>query len=139
MKRIPALILLAVMSFSVAMAADRNTTKADVLTKSTKSWDESVLPAYPTDAPEITMVRLTIPAGGKLPMHKHPVIAAGYLVSGQLTVEDEQGKKLDVKAGDALLSLVDKWHAVHNPGDKTAEIVLFYAGSANVPHTITKP
>lgn len=139
MKQIPALILLAVLGFSVAMAADRNTVKVDVLTKSTKSWDESDLPAYPTETPEITMVRLTIPAGGKLPMHKHPVIAAGYLVKGSITVEDEDGKKIHVKAGDALLSLVNKWHAVSNAGDSTAEIVLFYAGAPNVPHSISKP
>lgn len=139
MKKIPALVLLTALSFSIAMAADKNTIKIDVLTKSSQSWDGAVLPAYPAQSPEITMQRMRIPAGGKLPLHKHPVINAGYLVKGRLVIEDEAGKKLEMKAGDAMVEMVDTLHVTYNPGDTEAEIVMFYAGTPHLPLSTSTP
>ena len=78
----------------------------EVLAKSGASWNGAALPAYPTTAPEITVVRITIPPHHALPLHKHPIINAGYLVSGAITVVAESGEKHEVRAGDALIELV---------------------------------
>jgi quercetin dioxygenase-like cupin family protein len=112
--------------------------KVEVLAKSAKMWDGSPLPNYPTQSPEITLLKVTIPAHTQLPMHKHPVINAGYLLSGELTVISEEGAELTLKAGDTLIELVDKWHYGKNDGDEDVELIVFYAGSKESPITVKK-
>ena len=53
------------------------------LVKSSQSWDGETLPAYPAGQPKVSILRIAIPAGAELDMHKHPVINAGVLISGQ--------------------------------------------------------
>jgi len=57
------------------------------LVRSSKSWDGNLLAPYPQGQPEITIRRISIPAGARPETHSHPVINAGVLMSGQLTVE----------------------------------------------------
>lgn len=109
--------------------------ESEVLARSTQSWDGSTLPNYPRALPEISILRIRIPPGTALPMHKHPVINAGVLLSGQLTVVTEDGKTLHLQAGEAIIELVNKWHYGRNDGDTTAEIVVFYAGVGGLPIT----
>jgi hypothetical protein len=54
------------------------------LVKTTKSWDSQLLLAYPQGQPEITIRRISIPAGARLHIHSHSVINAGVLITGQL-------------------------------------------------------
>jgi quercetin dioxygenase-like cupin family protein len=109
-----------------------------VLTKSTFSWDGSQLPHYPRGMPEITILKITIPPGVELPLHQHPVINAGVLLKGQLTVVSEDHKTLHLKAGDPIVEVVGKWHYGKNDGDRPAEIVVFYAGTKGHPTTIER-
>jgi quercetin dioxygenase-like cupin family protein len=111
-------------------------TKTEVLSKGSASWDGSVLQAYPAGKPEITILKITIPPGTQLPMHKHPVINAGFLVSGELIVITEDNRKLHLKAGDSLIEIVDKWHYGKNEGASPAVIIVFYAGTMDSPITI---
>lgn len=108
------------------------------LVKSTRSWDGKKLPAYPSGQPEITILRITIPPGSRLPMHKHPVINAGVLMKGELTVTTESGKVLKMKAGDPIVELVEKWHYGINNGKTPAEIIVFYAGTEGRAITVKK-
>lgn len=117
-------------------ANDSKSVTVDVLAKSTVSWDGSELPSYPAGKPEITILKIDIAPGVKLPLHEHPVINAGYLVSGELTVITEDNKTLQMKAGDTLVEVVDKWHYGVNNGDVAVEIVVFYAGIKDKPLTI---
>jgi quercetin dioxygenase-like cupin family protein len=106
------------------------------LAKSTKSWDGEALPRYPEGQPEITILRIEIPAGEKLETHHHPVINAGVLLKGELTVITEDNKTLHLKAGDSIVELVNKKHYGKNEGNETAEIIVFYAGTENKPITV---
>ncbi len=109
-----------------------------VLTKSTLSWDGSQLPHYPRGMPEITILKITIPPGVELPLHQHPVINAGVLLKGQLTVVSEDHKTMRLKAGDPIVEVVGKWHYGKNDGKQPAEIVVFYAGKKGRPITIER-
>jgi quercetin dioxygenase-like cupin family protein len=71
-------------------------------------------------------------------MHQHPVINAGVLISGELTVTTEDNRMIRLKAGDALIEVVKKWHSGKNTGKDPAVIVVFYAGSQNSAITIRK-
>jgi len=106
------------------------------LAKSAQSWDGSRLPAYPKEAPEISVLKITIPAHTTLPLHKHPIINAGYMVKGTLKVITDENKTLLLKAGDALIEVVDRWHYGVNEGDEPVEIVVFYAGTKESVYSI---
>lgn len=121
-----------VLLLGAAHARD-NPIKAETLAQASRSWDYSRLPAYPEGAPEISVLRIEIAPGAQLPLHRHPVINAGYLLSGALTVMKENGETLHLKAGEAVIEVVNTWHYGKNEGDTPAVIVVFYAGSAGTP------
>jgi len=109
------------------------------LVQATTSWDGALLPAYPEGQSQITILRITIPAGFQLDTHHHPVINAGVLIRGELTVVAADGKTLHLKAGDPIVELVDTLHYGVNRGAEPAEILVFYAGVADEPITVTVP
>jgi len=109
------------------------------LVKTTHSWDGALLPAYLQGQPEITVLRISIPAGTRLDTHRHPVINAGVLLNGQLMVVTKEGKTLHLKAGDPIVEVVNTWHYGINQGKVPAEIVVFYAGIIDTPITIVEP
>jgi quercetin dioxygenase-like cupin family protein len=113
-----------------------SSTVARELVKTTQSWDGKVLPAYPQGQPEVTILRITIHPGTRLDTHRHPVINAGVLVSGQLTVVTTDGKILYLKVGDPIVEVVNTLHYGINQGDVPAEIIVFYAGTLGVPITV---
>jgi quercetin dioxygenase-like cupin family protein len=108
------------------------------LVKTTRSWDGKSLPAYPQNQPEVTILRISIPAGARLETHSHPVINAGVLLSGQLTVLTRDGKTLHLKAGDPIVEVVNTVHYGINQGEVPAEIVVFYAGTIGAPITVVE-
>ena len=115
---------------------DVNKIVVETLAKSSSSWDGEALPAYPQGKPEVTILRIKIPAGAKLEMHNHPVINAGVLLAGELTVVKEDNKTLHLKAGDSIVEIVNKNHYGKNEGTETAEVIVFYAGVVNKSTTL---
>jgi quercetin dioxygenase-like cupin family protein len=120
-------------------AAESDQVQVDVLAKTTTSWDGTTLPRYPQSQPEVTILHIVIPPHTRLPLHKHPVINAGVLLRGSLTVEAEDGRSLHLQGGDSIVELVNQWHYGRNDGDEPAELVVFYAGTPGKPITITRP
>ncbi len=118
---------------------EANTVNVETLAKTTSSWDGTTLPDYGQGQPEVTILRITIPPKVQLPLHKHPEINAGVLLKGELTVVTEDKQILHLKAGDAIVEVVNKWHYGKNEGNEPAEIIVFYAGIRNSPITIKEP
>ncbi len=112
--------------------------EVETLVKSTRSWDGNELPRYPDEQPEITILKITIPPGAILPMHKHPYINAGVLLEGELTVITQEEEILQLSAGDPIIEVVNKWHYGKNEGELPATILVFYAGVADSPITVQK-
>ncbi|WP_062306784.1 cupin domain-containing protein [Polynucleobacter sinensis] len=110
--------------------------KVTQILKATKEWDGSPLPPYPLKNPEISILAYEIPSGMKLPMHKHPVINAGVMLQGRLTVIAKDGKQLILNSGDSIVELVNKWHYGINQGDIPVKIIMFYVGEVGVPLVI---
>jgi quercetin dioxygenase-like cupin family protein len=136
MKKIIMAMFITSFLFITACAQNINSIEVKQLAKSSKSWDGQTLPDYPQGQPEVTILRIKIPAGAKLEIHNHPVINAGVLLAGELTVVTEDTKTLHLKAGDSIVELVNKKHYGKNEGKDTAEIIVFYAGVENKPITI---
>ena len=118
------------------LAQKEDAANVEVLAKTSMSWDGSSLPNYPEGKPEITILRIQIPPKIKLPLHEHPVINAGVLLKGELTVETKDNEILHLKAGDSIVEVVNKWHYGVNEGNEPAEIIVFYAGVQGSPITI---
>jgi quercetin dioxygenase-like cupin family protein len=121
-----------------APADDSEGIRFEELTKTGNSWDGTPLPAYPDSPPEITIMRITIPAGASLPRHAHPVINAGVLLSGELTVIAEDNQTLYLKAGDPIVEVVNKMHYGKNHGKEPAVILMIYAGTPGTPISVKK-
>ena len=138
MKRLICGICLLLLLSGNVLTADANSVQANVLAKTSSSWDGSRLPDYPKGTPEVTILRIKIPPGSQLPLHKHPVINAGVLLNGELTVVTDDNKTLHLKAGDAIVEVVNKWHYGKNEGKETAEIIVFYAGALDMPISVEK-
>jgi len=138
MKRLFCGICLTLLLSSNVWAQAVNTVTVVELAKTSSSWDGRTLPDYPKGQPEITILRITIPQGVQLALHKHPVINAGVLLKGELTVMTEDNEILHLKTGDSIVELVNKWHYGKNEGNKPAEILVFYAGILGTPITIKK-
>lgn len=135
-KYILGICVLTLFLFINACAGNLNNIAVETLAKSSSSWDGEVLPNYPKGKPEITILRIKIPAGATLPMHEHPVINAGFLLSGELTVVAKDEKTLHLKAGDSIVEVVNKAHYGKNEGSQTAEIIVFYAGVVDKSITV---
>ena len=126
--------------FSCATKEEANHVSISVkeLVRTSKSWDGKSLVPYPQGQPEITILRISIPAGARLETHSHPVINAGVLVNGQLTVKTTDGKVLRLKAGDPIVEVVNTLHYGINEGTVPAEIVVFYAGIVGQAVTVSE-
>ena len=145
-KTTPILVTLSVILFllpacatvQVSQEADEASIVVKKLVKTTQSWDGALLPAYPHDQPEITILRISIPAGAQLQSHTHPVINGGVLISGQLTVVTTDGKTLHLRAGDPIVEVVNTLHYGVNDGKVPAEIIVFYAGTIDAQITVVR-
>lgn len=133
---IPFAFLAFILSVTPSLADGSKGVTAKVLAKSTHSWNQGLLPAYPEGQPEVTILRIRIPAHTTLPWHTHPVINAGVLISGSLTVITKSGDTLHLKPGDPIVEVVDTWHYGKNEGDTPADIIVFYAGVKDRPVTV---
>ncbi len=125
--------------FAAASCATPRTTEVVTLAATTESWNGTTLPAYPEGNPEVTILRISIPPKTRLKTHLHPVINAGVMLKGELTVVSEKGDTLHLKAGDSIVELVNQWHYGENESKtKSAELIVFYAGIEGNPFTIAK-
>lgn len=104
----------------------------ETLLHTTTAWDGAQYTAYPAGAPELTVLKITIPAHGVLPWHKHPMPTAGYIVSGEITVEEKNGTKRHFTAGQVIPETVDTLHR-GVVGDAPAVFIVFYPGVMGLP------
>lgn len=119
--------LIALFVFCFSFNASAST--SEVLQKSQTSWNKAPIKQMNLTNPEVTVVRIQIPKGEKLPLHRHPILNVGYLTKGELTVHTEKGDVLVLKAGDPIIEVIDTWHYGESTGTEDAEIVVVYVGN----------
>ncbi len=104
----------------------------EVLLQSSSSWDGTPYTSYPKGSPELTLLKLKIPANTELKWHTHPIPNAAYILAGELTVEArDSGQTQVLKQGQSLAEMVNTVHR-GKTGDKPVELIVFYAGSQGV-------
>ena len=128
--------LLCLLLASPAPAFEPSGVQVEPLAKSATSWNGTSLPAYPAGQPEVTILRVRVAPGARLPLHKHPAINAAVMLVGELTVTTEAGRSARFRPGEAIVEVVDQWHYGYNDGHEVAELVVFYAGVQGQPITV---
>jgi len=109
---------------------------SEVLVQSDQAWNGTPYPAYPATRPQLTVVRMTIPAYSALPWHTHAAPNGGYVLSGHLTLEDQaSGKKRTFHAGQAFTEQVGPVHRGFTD-DAPCQVVLMYAGTPGMPLSV---
>jgi quercetin dioxygenase-like cupin family protein len=135
MKQVLGIATLGIALTSLVPAAHAQTTASahgDILVQKDSSWNGKKYEAYPKGTPELTVLKLSIPAHTALPWHIHPFPNAGYVLSGQLTIEDQaSGKKQTFKTGQAFTESVNDVHRGIS-GDVPTVLIITYSGSPGV-------
>jgi quercetin dioxygenase-like cupin family protein len=117
----------------VVLAKEPVSVQMDTLLRSDTSWDGTPYTTYPQGAPELTVLKITIPPHSSLPWHTHPMPNAAYVLSGQITVEKkENGEKKLLTVGQVLPEMVDALHR-GTTGDEPVVLIVFYAGIKDMP------
>jgi quercetin dioxygenase-like cupin family protein len=106
------------------------------LVRSDRSWDGARLPPLGAVQPEVSVLRITVPAGVALERHLHPVINAGVLLQGRLRVESDAGATVLLEPGQALIEVVNTVHRGVSLGPGPAVIVVVYVGPVGQPTTL---
>ncbi|ERH57231.1 cupin domain-containing protein [Pseudomonas simiae] len=114
-------------------AKDAAQIEKEVLLERSESWDGTPYTAYPSGPPQLTLIRLKIPARTQLPWHTHPMPNAAYIVSGELTVETRaNGASRTLRQGQTLAEMVGTEHRGIT-GNIPVELLVFYAGTPGMP------
>ena len=78
----------------------------EVLLKTTSTWDNEEYKSLTIKEPEITVLKISINVGEKLPMHKHDLVNIAYVKRGTLTVVTDENKEITVHEGECLPELI---------------------------------
>ncbi len=106
----------------------------ELLLETQTSWDGGAL-AYPQGPVQITSFILRLDEGDQPGFHCHPVPTMGYVLKGRIRVETSDGNMATFEAGQSVVEVMRTMHrgaAVDGP----VEIIVFYAGSTDVPTTV---
>ncbi|MBY7699338.1 cupin domain-containing protein [Vibrio harveyi] len=138
MKKLSISFFLAIFSISCSAAVT-----SENLIDSSNSWNGTKLPSLDIKDTKVTIKKITIDAGEKLPIHLHPVVNAGVLLSGKLTVySQDQSHVLHLDAdtkNNAIIEMVNQYHYGVNESNEPAEIIVFYVSDKSQGLTKLKP
>ena len=74
---------------------------------------------------EVVVWMYDIPAGSKLPVHRHPYQRYAYVLAGTLQVtEVANARSFEYKPGDFIVEMVDGWHYGANNGKEPVRLLV---------------
>ena len=103
------------------------------LLNTTKMWDGTKFSHLNINNPEVTVLKITVPVGQVLKMHKHPLVNIAYVKQGTLIVKTDDNKTVTVSEGECLAEVINKYHYGRNAGNIPLELVVFYIGEKGTP------
>ena len=106
------------------------TGQKNLLIQTNAVWNGKKLAPVRLENPEINVVRITLPVGERLPMHKHPMINVACVLKGELTVHTEAGESKTFRAGEPVVEVINVWHYGENTGNEPVEMIVTYVGEA---------
>jgi len=117
---------------AVAQQAESSRVTVETLIQTTSSWDGAPYQHYPAGAPELSVLKISIPAHTALSWHTHPMPNAAYVLSGELTVEKRGGPSKRFTTGQVVAEMVGSIHRGIT-GNEPVVLLLFYPGTPGMP------
>ncbi|HGA2317912.1 TPA: cupin domain-containing protein [Pseudomonas putida] len=102
------------------------------LLRTSGAWDQTPYTHYPQGQPELSLLKIHIPARSTLDWHCHLAPNLGYMLGGAIEVENAAGIRVSLKAGDTLAEIVNGLHRGRT-AEEPAEILVFYASAKGIP------
>jgi quercetin dioxygenase-like cupin family protein len=112
--------------------------RSEVLLQTTSSWNGAAYKYYPLGTPEQSVLKITIPPHQQLRWHMHPMPNVGFVLSGEIVVEELNGIQRVFSSGDAIAETVDTVHRGRT-GAGTVVLLVFYAGVKGMALAQPKP
>jgi quercetin dioxygenase-like cupin family protein len=134
-----ALLIASLCPYFMAAAAEQPDIKSETLLRGSSAWDDVPYAPYSKGAPELSVLKITIPPHSKMKWHTHPMPNAAYVLSGEITVEQPSGnKKRHFVAGQVVPETVNTLHRGVT-GDQPVVLIVFYAGVKGMALAELKP
>ncbi len=119
----------------VSSAAASASPKSTTLLSTDTTWNAAPIHYQCPTRPQVTAVKVEIPAGEATAWHTHPVGNYAYVISGTLELELKDGTHHTFKAGDAFAEVVNTIHRGKAVGSEPVVLVVWYTGEAEKPFT----
>lgn len=136
------LLVLGICFFVLGIVNAETVYNAGVQSKTVLQATEDVVGqeiAYPkVEHPEVTGMKVTIPAGQETGWHTHSMPGYAYVLSGTITLEYEKGITKQFKPGEAFAEVVNVSHNGRNNGPDDVVLVVFFTGEKGIPFTKKK-
>jgi len=100
----------------------------ETLVNATESWSGDAY-SYPDGRAQMTLLRITIPAGFRTPVHIHPQPGVAYVVKGRLECVVKADQTLISGPGDSFATTFGEVpHYCENIGEDEGIVYVTYAG-----------
>lgn len=109
--------------------------KSHILLQTTTSWNGGEI-KYPEGDAQITALSIEIAPGASTGWHHHPVPSFAYILQGAMEVSLEDGRTIQLTAGDALAEVINTIHEGRNIGDEPVKLIVFYTGVTDKELTV---
>jgi quercetin dioxygenase-like cupin family protein len=117
---------------ATAGSAAQSPVKIETLVQSASAWDVTPYTRYPDGPPQLSVLRITIAPHTALEWHFHPMPSVGYVLSGEVTLEEGDGIRKHFVAGQAITETVNRIHRGVT-GEAAVVLIVFYAGAPGLP------
>jgi quercetin dioxygenase-like cupin family protein len=94
---------------------------------------------FPRQNGTLVVTTYEIPAGARLPVHRHPQQRVAYVLAGQLRVSTPGGQGWNYKPGDVVVEMLDSWHSGETVGSETVRLLVIDQTEGNTPNTELHP
>lgn len=106
--RLTALVLSLTLLAGAAIAAEEPVSTPIGSYTATNSGQPIMPPAGPV---QVNALTVDIPAGARLPVHRHPHQRYGYVLSGRIQVDNlDAGSSITYGPGDVIIEALGQWH-----------------------------
>lgn len=126
MGKVRATIFLAAlwMTHTAVAGQDAPAPRSTILNRSSTTITGQPIPAPPPGF-EVVITRTEIPAGGVLPMHRHPWPRYAIVEQGRLRVRYEEARLERVFGpGEAVIEAIGQWHEGEVVGDQPVRLIV---------------
>jgi quercetin dioxygenase-like cupin family protein len=125
------------LTLSSSIAQSDEIIKSSTVLGTSTSWTGQKIEYPKMDSLTITSRLLELQPGPDTGWHTHPSPPYVYVLEGAMLVEDDEGNKKELHAGEAAVE-VQNYHHGMNRGSTPAKLLLVFIGQEGQPLTVMR-